>query len=108
MKLNIFITLLVLILFAACGPSRGHLMLTNYLDKGVGSLTYEDIVKRWHSADEIIEGEKTFTAIWIREDYIDATIVKHSFSSPNVFTEKKTLVFDSKTRLLLSYKVEDY
>lgn len=81
-------------------------MLTNYLDKGIGTLTYEDIVKRWNSADKLIEGKESFTAIWIREDYIDAHIMKHSFQAPDVFIERKTLLFDRKTRLLKSYHVE--
>ena len=108
MKLKLLIITSVLLIINACGPSRGHIMLTNYLDNGIGTFTYEDIEERWHSADELIEGEETFTGIWIREDYIDATIVRRPLSSPNVFREKKTLVFDNKTRLLKSYKVEDY
>lgn len=83
-------------------------MLTQYLDNGIGTLTYEDIVKRWRSADTVIEKEESFTATWIREDFTHPGYVGPPYQPPVVTGEKKTLIFDKKTRLLKSYHVEYY
>lgn len=98
----------MLLFFSACVPSPGHVALTNYLDKGIGTLTYEDVVKKWRNADELIEGAETITGIWIREDFSHPGYVGPPYQPPTVYGEKKTLVFDKKTRLLKSYHVEYY
>jgi len=108
MKLKLILITSALLMISACAPSRGHVMLINYLDKGIGVYTYEDVVKRWHSADEMIEGKETFTGIWIREDEIYPGYVGPPYQTPSIYGEKKTLVFDKERRILKSYHVEYY
>ena len=109
MRIKLVLLLALMLTLSACAASRGHRTLTGYLDSSIGTRTFEDVVKRWHRPDEVIKGEGTLTGIWIREDYIDANIVRRSFSAaPSVFGEKKTLIFDQKSRLLKSYIIEYY
>ena len=97
-----------MLVLSACAATTGHKMLTDYLDKGINKLAYEDVIKRWGSPGEVIDGEETITGIWIEEDYFNAHIVPHTFSAPTVSGEKKTLIFDRETELLRSYNIEYY
>ena len=99
MRIKLVLLLALMLTFSACAASRGHRMLTGYLDSSIGTRTFEEVVKRWHRPDEVIEGEDTLTGIWIREDYVTPS---------SVFGEKKTLIFDKKDRLLKSYVIEYY
>ena len=99
MRIKPVILLAVMLVLSACAASRGHRMLTGYLDSSIGSRTYEDVVKKWHSPDGVIEGSDTVTGVWIREDYV---------GPDSVFGEKKTLIFDKKSRLLKSYVIDYY
>lgn len=74
-------------------------MLTEYLDSGIATLSFEDVVKRWNSPEEVIKGEYTITGIWIEEEYINVS---------TMFGEKKTLIFNKETGLLKSYNIEYY
>lgn len=99
MNLKLAILLTAMLTLSACTATKGHRMLTGYLDSGIGTLTFEDVVKRWHSPDEVIEGKETITGIWIQEDYVTVR---------TMFGEKKTLIFDRETGLLKSYDIEYY
>jgi len=98
------ISLLALLIIASCA-TNGHKMLTDYLNNGIGALTYEDVVKKWRKPDKVTEEDSAIIAEWIREDYVDVGIVRPAFSSPTVYGEKKTLWFDRETKILKDYKI---
>ncbi|MBE9503872.1 MAG: hypothetical protein IME96_06835 [Proteobacteria bacterium] len=107
MNLKAVFLFTAMLVLSACAATKGHKMLTDYLDNGIGRITYEDVVKKWHSPDEVIDGEETITGIWIEEYFID-TRSTYSYTAPTVFGEKRTLIFDGETQLLKSYKIEYY
>ena len=105
---KIYIILLCLTALLTACASPGHRMLTDYLGKGAGVLTYKEAVKRWNSPEKVTEGEETFTAVWVDEDYYLIETPGSRFRTPTLTGRRTILTFDKKTNLLKTYRVEYY
>ncbi len=103
---NILLFLLV-ILFTACASS-GHKMLTDFLEKGIDTLTYDEAVERWHEPEKITQGKETFTAVWVDEDYYLIDTPGSAFRAPTLTGRLTILTFDNKTKKLEKYEIEYY
>lgn len=102
--------LFLVILFAAACASPGHKALVDYLDKGIGVTTYEQVVKRWGSPEKMTEKNDYFIAEWVDEDYylIETPGKKGAFVAPTLTGRKVTLKFDKATKLLRKYDIVYY